>query len=237
MAVIEYFCAAHSGYAYVGSKLLSEVAAAAGARIDHRPFDWHAVLAANGPNPTNGLTPQRQAYFSGREIERWAEARGLEIITGRMPTYHDNDYGFANCMLIASSLEGAGTDALANRLLEAHWRDDADLADAATLFASRQRSGCRRGTVVGCGEFGGGPSHLSVEHRRSDRAVGLRFADLLRRRRYVLRPGSPGTRGARLGETLLRNLAAPGCIKKTKMGKYRRVNVSSGRPLEPLAHH
>ena len=50
-----------------------------------------------------------------------------------MPTYHDNDYGFANCMLIASSLEGANTDALANRLLEAHWRDDADLADAATL--------------------------------------------------------------------------------------------------------
>ena len=50
-----------------------------------------------------------------------------------MPTYHDNDYGFANCMLIASSLEGAGTDALANRLLEAHWRDDMDLADAATL--------------------------------------------------------------------------------------------------------
>ena len=133
MAVIEYFYSAHSGYAYIGSKLLSEVAAAAGARIDHRPFDWHAVLAANGPNPTNGLTPQRRAYFSGREIERWAEARGLEIITGRMPTYHDNDYGFANCMLIASSLEGAGTDALANRLLEAHWRDDADLADAATL--------------------------------------------------------------------------------------------------------
>ena len=133
MAVIEYFYSAHSGYAYIGSKLLPEVAAAAGARIDHRPFDWHAVLAANGPSPTNGLTPQRQAYFSGREIEHWAEARGLEIITGRMPTYHDNDYGFANCMLIASSLEGAGTDALANRLLEAHWRDDADLADAATL--------------------------------------------------------------------------------------------------------
>ena len=47
-------------------------------------------------------------------------------------------------------------------------------------------------------------------------------------------PGSPGTRGARFGETVLRNLAAPGCIKKTNMGKYRRVNVSSGRPLEPL---
>ncbi|MDP7390949.1 MAG: DsbA family protein [Alphaproteobacteria bacterium] len=50
-----------------------------------------------------------------------------------MPTYNDSDYGFANCMLIVSSLEVAVTDALANRLLEAHWRDDADLADAATL--------------------------------------------------------------------------------------------------------
>ena len=69
MAVIEYFYAAHSGYA----------------------FDWHAVLVANGPHPTNGLTPQRRAYFTGREIEQWAEARGLEVITGRMPTYNDND--------------------------------------------------------------------------------------------------------------------------------------------------
>ena len=117
------------------------MAAAGVARIDHRPFDWQAVLAANGPNPINGLTPRRRAYFSGREIERWAEARRLEIITGRMPTYHDNDYGFANCMLIASSLEGANTDALAYRLLEAHWRDDADLADAATLSRLGNESG------------------------------------------------------------------------------------------------
>ena len=100
MDVIEYVYAAHSGYAYIGSKLLSEVAAAAGARIDHRLVDWHAVLVANGPNPTNGLTPQRRAYFSGREIERWAEERGLEIITGRIPTYHDHDYGFARAVAV-----------------------------------------------------------------------------------------------------------------------------------------
>ena len=37
MAVIEYFYLAHSGFAYIGSKLLSGVAAAAGARIDHGP--------------------------------------------------------------------------------------------------------------------------------------------------------------------------------------------------------
>lgn len=141
MAVIEYFYSAHSGYAYIGSRRLAEVATAAGARIDHRPFDWHRVLAANGPQPTNGLTPQRRAYFSGREIERWAEARGIDIITGRMPTHHDNDYGRANCMLIAGSLEGADVDALAHRMLEAHWRDDADLADPGTLARLGREAG------------------------------------------------------------------------------------------------
>ena len=48
MAVIEYFYAAHSGYAYIGSKLLSEVAAAAGARIDQR---------ANAATPSVFLRP------------------------------------------------------------------------------------------------------------------------------------------------------------------------------------
>ena len=104
MAVIEYFYAAHSVYAYIGSKLLSEIAGRAGARIDHRPFDWHRVVAANGPGRINTLTPGRRAYFSGREIERWAEYRGLEIIAGRMPTRHDNDIGLPNCMLIAGVL-------------------------------------------------------------------------------------------------------------------------------------
>ena len=64
--------AAHSGYAYVGSKPVG--AAAAGARVDHR-LDWHAFLAANGPTDqrADAATPRD---FSGREIERRA-ARAL----------------------------------------------------------------------------------------------------------------------------------------------------------------
>ncbi len=148
MSVIEYFYSAHSGYAYIGSKLLSEVAANAGARLDHRPMDLRRVVAVTGPGPTNGLTPERRAYFSGREIERWAEARGQEIITGRMPTHHDNDIGLPNRMLIASVLEGADVDALANRMLEAHWRDDADLADAGTLSRLGGEVGVEAGLLL-----------------------------------------------------------------------------------------
>jgi 2-hydroxychromene-2-carboxylate isomerase len=133
MQVIEYFYSAHSAYAYIGSRLLMDIASAAGRRIAHRPMDLCAVIAATGPGAHNSRTPQRRAYFSGREIERWAEARGLDILP--WPTHHDNEIALSNGMLIAGVQLGIDIDALAHRFLEAHWRDDADLADAATLSA------------------------------------------------------------------------------------------------------
>lgn len=131
MQTIEYFYSAHSAYAYIGSKLLMDVARDGGRRIDHRPMDLRAVVAATGPGPHNSRTEERRAYFSGREIERWAEARGVEILS--WPTFHDNEIALSNGMLIAGLLQGQDIDMLAHRLLEGHWRDDADLADPATL--------------------------------------------------------------------------------------------------------
>ena len=133
MSEIEYFYSAHSAYAYLGSARLMEIAAAASRRIDHRPMDLRRVVAVTGPGPTNSLTPQRSAYFSSREIERWAEARHAPVMDGR-PTHHDNDITLPNCMLIAGLVEGRDIDRLAHGLLEAHWRDDADLADRETLM-------------------------------------------------------------------------------------------------------
>ena len=131
MKTIEYFYSAHSAYAYIGSKLLMETAKTAGARLDHRPMDLRAVIAATGPGAHNSRTPERRSYFSGREIERWAEYRGIDILP--WPTYHDHEIATSNGMLIAGLLQGIDIDALAHRFLEAHWRDDADLADRDTL--------------------------------------------------------------------------------------------------------
>ncbi len=108
-----------------------DIAREGGRRINHRPMDLRAVVAATGPGPHNSRTPQRRTYFSGREIERWAEMRGVEILP--WPTHHDNEIALSNGMLIAGLLQGLDIDALAHRLLEGHWRDDADLADRATL--------------------------------------------------------------------------------------------------------
>lgn len=132
MSEIEYFYSAHSAYAYLGSARLMEMARVANRRVAHRPMDLRKVVAITGPGSTNGLTPGRRAYFSGREIERWAEFRSAAVMQG-VPVHHHKDMTLANGMLIAGLLRGTNIDRLAHAMLEAHWRDDADLADSETL--------------------------------------------------------------------------------------------------------
>ena len=132
MVDIEYFYAAHSAFAYVGSARLMSIAEAAGARLVHRPYDLNHVLEHLGVGGFSDRTEQHRAYYFGREIERWAELRDVEWI-GRRPTHHSNDYTLANRMLIAGLEQGLNIDRLAHAMLERHWREDADLSNRATL--------------------------------------------------------------------------------------------------------
>ena len=144
MKEIEYFYATFSAYAYIGSATLMAIAARRGARLVHRPFDWHAVVSAAAPDgferPMNSQTEARRAYFFGREIGRWAEYRGVPIIDYR-PTYHDNSLALSSGLVIAAAEAGADVDALAHALFASHWCDDSDLADPNTLAAVAAQAG------------------------------------------------------------------------------------------------
>lgn len=131
MKTIEYFYAAYSGYAYIGSSLLREIAEHAGARVVHRPFHLRTLVVARG-NGARVTDPVYRSYAFRREIERWAEYRGVRTM-GRGPTHHQKSYETANRMLIAAGESGPETDRLAHGFLEAHWADDADLSDLDTL--------------------------------------------------------------------------------------------------------
>ena len=139
MATIEYFYAAHSAFAYLGSRRFYEIVATSGSTIIHRPYDLRRGMLGVGSILTRDRTPGHRAYFFGREIERWSEQRDAPIMS-RRPTHHDNDITLPNCVLIAAQVLGAArgannVDTLAHALLQAHWRDDANLADATTLAA------------------------------------------------------------------------------------------------------
>lgn len=137
---IEYFYAAHSAFAYLGSARFMAIAAAAGRRISHKPVDLRRVVAEAGAVPFGRRSKPHAAYFFGREIERWSEERGAPWI-GRIPTHHAKDITLPNGMLIAGIARGLNVDRLAHALLEAHWRDDADLADRSSLAAIGQSAG------------------------------------------------------------------------------------------------
>jgi len=143
---IEYYYAAHSAFAYIGDERLHEIAAASGSRVIHKPFDLRRLMAAIG-GASNSSTPQRRAYFSRREIERWAAYRNLPIMGG-IPATHANDITLANCTLIAAAEAGADIDALAFAVMQAHWRDAADLADAGTLVKIGEGIGIAAGPLV-----------------------------------------------------------------------------------------
>ena len=132
MATIDYVYSAHSAFAYLGSKRLLEICAAHGVQLNHKPIFLSPVVEAQKSPPFGARTQAHVDYFFGREIERWAEFRNVPIINFR-PTHHDADYGLASGMILALGDTGAAVDAMAHSILEAHWRDDADLSDPKVL--------------------------------------------------------------------------------------------------------
>ncbi|MCP4817692.1 MAG: 2-hydroxychromene-2-carboxylate isomerase [Shimia sp.] len=129
---IEYFYSTHSAFAYLGAKRLAEISAAHDCHLIHRPFELSPVVEAAGGLSFAGRTQAHVDYFFGREIERWAEYRGVPVIAHR-PTYHDNSLHLSSGMLIAAEQSGLDVDALVFALLQGHWRDDIDLANPEDL--------------------------------------------------------------------------------------------------------
>ncbi|MCF4099471.1 2-hydroxychromene-2-carboxylate isomerase [Maritalea mediterranea] len=132
MPTIEYVYSAHSAFAYIGSARLYEICARHNVTLIHKPILLSPVVQRQGGKAFRERRQANVDYFFGREIERWAEYRDVPIIHFR-PTYHDADYGLASGLILASGESGPAPDAMAHKLLEAHWRDDADLSDVPTL--------------------------------------------------------------------------------------------------------
>ncbi len=132
MAVVTYVYSAHSAFAYLGSAALARICAATETPLIHKPILLSPVVEAQGSLPFAARTQAHVDYFFGREIARWAEYRDVPVINFR-PTFHDADYSLASGMIIALGESGPEVDAMAHAILQAHWRDDADLSDRPTL--------------------------------------------------------------------------------------------------------
>ena len=150
MQTIEYYYSAHSAFAYLGAWELQRIADAAGARVLHRPFDFLPVVAAAGGKGFKDRSAAHLGYFFGRDMYRWAEVRGLPMIRHR-PTHHDNPLALANGAIIAAGTQAC---ALSRAILQAHWRDDADIADADVVARLAQGVGLEGAALVAAAQSG-----------------------------------------------------------------------------------
>jgi len=140
MTELIYYYSAHSAFAYLGSARLMALCRANDLTLVHRPIPLSPVVEAQGSLPFAARTQGHVDYFFGREIERWAEWPSVPVVPFR-PTHHDADYAQASHLIMALGDRGPAVDALAHAVLEAHWRDDADLSDIPTLTALVAQAG------------------------------------------------------------------------------------------------
>lgn len=126
--MLHYIYSAHSAFAYLGSRAFYDICARHGVTPIHKPILLSPVVEAQGSLAFRDRTQPHVDYFFGREIERWAEWRDVPILNHR-PTHHDADYSLASGMILALGDRGPEVDAMAHGLLEAHWKEDADLSN------------------------------------------------------------------------------------------------------------
>jgi 2-hydroxychromene-2-carboxylate isomerase len=140
---IEYYYASYSAYAYLGNAEMHAIARRTDATIKYIPMDLRAVMPAAGSQIFADRSKAHKDYFFGREMIRWAEHRGLEMMD-RIPTHHGNNITLSNCILIAADKSGADMEQLTNVMMHAHWVEDADLDNEADL-----KDICKRAHVDG----------------------------------------------------------------------------------------
>ena len=169
MPIIDYYYSAHSAYAYLGAAALYDICARHGATLVHKPIGLSPVVEAQGSLPFRDRTQAHVDYFFGREIERWAEYRDVPIVSFR-PTHHDADYSIANGMIAALETTGDQVDQLSLAILQAHWRDDADLSDMGTLQRIADGAGLNGKDLVIMGQSEQAQRHVK---KNSSAARGL----------------------------------------------------------------
>lgn len=129
---VEYFYSTHSAFAYLGSQLFRETVAGSERTVRYVPFDLRRLFKALDRSPNGSQSEVHRAYFFGRELTRWAQFRGIEMLP-QIPTHHAHDLAQSSRLVIAAQQQGIDVGELTHVMLSAHWINDADLDDSATL--------------------------------------------------------------------------------------------------------
>lgn len=131
MAVIEYYFATVSPYAYLAGTRLEEIAAKHGASIEYKPLDLIGLFARTGGVLPKDRHPSRQEYRA-QELPR--QARKLGMAFNLKPAHWPTNMAPSSYAIIAAQSEGGGDlGALVHGILRACWAEEKDVAEDAVI--------------------------------------------------------------------------------------------------------
>lgn len=139
-AVVDYYFATVSPWAYLGHARFVDIARAAGATVRVKPVDLGVIFPVSGGLPLGKRAPQRQAY---RLVELRRFSQHLGIALHPQPTHFPVDGNDAARLILAAdtALGSAAALDLAHRVGRAIWTEQRNVADRATLAALLAEAG------------------------------------------------------------------------------------------------
>jgi 2-hydroxychromene-2-carboxylate isomerase len=156
-------------YAYLASRRVADLAAAAGVTVDYRPMllggVFRGIGAGEGPMATQ--TPARRAYVA-QDLARWAEVLGVPLT---MPAAHPMRTVLALRTLLA--LPRAHWPAAIDAIYAAYWQQGADITTAAAIAAALAGAGLPADLIAAAAIAATSDEIKDELHRRTDEAIAL----------------------------------------------------------------
>ena len=148
MAHIDYYFSTISPWTYLAGDRLERIAGKHGATITYRPLDVLQLF-----DRTGGVRPQarhesRMAYRT-QELARWAEHLGMPLLP-RAPgatNMAPSSYAIIAAQQAVADGKGGDLPGLVQSILRAHFAEDRDITDDATLRELLGAAGFEPGLV------------------------------------------------------------------------------------------
>ncbi len=156
---IDYCYALVSPWSFIGHARLQDIAKRHDAVINFKPVNLGKLFPATGGTMFKDRHPARLAYRLV-EIERWNKHLNFGLNT--QPKYFPVPDQMAACLTIEAGRQGHDMGALSLAYMRAVWKEERNLADAATVAAIADEQGLDgKGLLAQSGE--GSQAHLQWE--------------------------------------------------------------------------
>lgn len=155
MPTIDYYFSTISPWCYFLGDRLEQLAQRHNAKIVYRPLDLYQLFDRTGGVRSENRHPNRIEYRS-QELPRWAEHLGMEF--NFKPSGSSTNSAPSSYAIIAAQRSGGDVGKLVQSVLRAHWAEERDISDDATLRDLLEKSGfdgglVNSGLLVGAEEY------------------------------------------------------------------------------------